>query len=94
MTQAQLQENSQSTSLENEPGIRVGRDYFTFTDHKVVGFNTWSPHLFLLYWRCFSRPCTPELKTVDFVSREVYNSLFTLRDNHDFSMGYPAGVGF
>ena len=99
MTQAQLQETANQPALIEEPGVRNWRDYFTFnTDHKVIGIQYLvTTFVFYCIGGVLADLVRTELKTpeVDFVSREVYNSLFTLHGTiMIFLWVIPAGVGF
>lgn len=99
MTQAQLQESANFPILEAEPGQRKWQDYFTFnTDHKVIGIQYLvTTFVFYCIGGVMADLVRTELKTpeVDFVSREVYNSLFTLHATiMIFLWIVPAGAGF
>jgi cytochrome c oxidase subunit 1 len=99
MTQAQLQETANQPALIEEPGIRNWRDYFTFnTDHKVIGIQYLvTTFVFYCIGGVLADLVRTELKTpeLDFVSPEVYNSLFTLHGTiMIFLWVIPAGVGF
>lgn len=99
MTQAQIQETANQPALIEEPGSRNWRDYFTFnTDHKVIGIQYLvTTFVFYCIGGVLADLVRTELKTpeVDFVSREVYNSLFTLHGTiMIFLWVVPAGVGF
>ncbi len=99
MTQAQLQERANLPALEEEPGQRNWRDYFSFnTDHKVIGIQYLvTTFVFYCIGGVLADLVRTELKTpeVDFVSREVYNSLFTLHATiMIFLWIVPAGAGF
>ena len=99
MTQAQLQERANAPAEIQEPGVRNWRDYFTFnTDHKVIGIQYLvTTFVFYCIGGVLADLVRTELKTpeVDFVSREVYNSLFTLHATiMIFLWIVPAGAGF
>ena len=99
MTQAQLQERANAPAEIQEPGVRHWRDYFTFnTDHKVIGIQYLvTTFVFYCIGGVLADLVRTELKTpeVDFVSREVYNSLFTLHATiMIFLWIVPAGAGF
>ena len=99
MTQAQLQERANAPAEIEEPGVRNWRDYFTFnTDHKVIGIQYLvTTFVFYCIGGVLADLVRTELKTpeVDFVSREVYNSLFTLHATiMIFLWIVPAGAGF
>src|SRR5579883_1019204 len=82
MTQAQLQETANIAAHGSEPGSTTWRTYFTFsTDHKVIGIQYLvTTYIFYLIGGALATAVRTELATpeVDFVSREVYNSLFTV----------------
>lgn len=83
MTQVIQEETSQAPILGHTPeSKRNWRKYFTFsTDHKVIGIQYLvSSFLFYLVGGALATAIRTELATpdVDFVSREVYNGLFTV----------------
>lgn len=82
MTQAQLQENANIAAHAPEPGGGNWREYFSFsTDHKVIGIQYLvTTFVFYLIGGALATMVRTELATpeVDFVSRETYNSLFTI----------------
>lgn len=82
MTQAQLQENANAAAHAPEPGGSNWREYFGFsTDHKVIGIQYLvTTFVFYLIGGALATMVRTELATpeVDFVSRETYNSLFTI----------------
>ena len=99
MTQAQLQQQANLPALEEEPGIRKWRDYFSFnTDHKVIGIQYLvTTFVFYCIGGFMADLVRTELRTPesDFVSPEVYNSLFTLHATiMIFLWIVPAGAGF
>jgi cytochrome c oxidase subunit I len=99
MTQAQLQENANIPALIDEPGVRKFRDYFTFnTDHKVIGIQYLvTSFIFYCIGGVMAELVRTELRTpdVDFVTPEVYNSLFTLHATiMIFLWIVPTGAGF
>ena len=99
MTQAQLQENANIPALVDEPGVRKFRDYFTFnTDHKVIGIQYLvTSFIFYCIGGVMAELVRTELRTpdVDFVTPEVYNSLFTLHATiMIFLWIVPTGAGF
>lgn len=99
MTQAQLQQKANLPALEEEPGIRKWRDYFSFnTDHKVIGIQYLvTTFVFYCIGGFMADLVRTELRTPesDFVSPEVYNSLFTLHATiMIFLWIVPAGAGF
>ncbi|WP_341526738.1 cytochrome c oxidase subunit I [Nostoc sp. UHCC 0302] len=99
MTQAQLQETANIPALSEEPGIRKWQDYFTFnTDHKVIGIQYLvTTFIFYCIGGVLADLVRTELRTpeVDFVTPEVYNSLFTLHATiMIFLWIVPAGAGF
>jgi cytochrome c oxidase subunit I len=99
MTQAQLQENANIPALADEPGVRKFRDYFTFnTDHKVIGIQYLvTSFIFYCIGGVMAELVRTELRTpdVDFVTPEVYNSLFTLHATiMIFLWIVPTGAGF
>ena len=99
MTQAQLQETANLPALSEESGDRNWRDYFTFnTDHKVIGIQYLvTTFVFYCIGGLMADLVRTELRTpdVDFVTPEVYNSLFTLHATiMIFLWIVPAGAGF
>ncbi|MBD2100117.1 cytochrome c oxidase subunit I [Leptolyngbya sp. FACHB-261] len=82
MTQAQLQENANFAAHPEEGGNRNWRDYFGFsTDHKVIGIQYLvTTYFFYLVGGSLATAVRTELATPesDFVSPELYNSLFTI----------------
>jgi cytochrome c oxidase subunit 1 len=99
MTQAQLQETANIPALSEEPGKRHWRDYFGFnTDHKVIGIQYLvTSFIFYCIGGVMADLVRTELRTpdVDFVTPEVYNSLFTLHATiMIFLWIVPAGAGF
>jgi cytochrome c oxidase subunit I len=99
MTQAQLQETANFPILEPEPGERHWRDFFGFsTDHKVIGIQYLvTSFIFYCIGGVMADLVRTELRTpeVDFVTPEVYNSLFTLHATiMIFLWIVPAGAGF
>jgi cytochrome c oxidase subunit 1 len=82
MTQAQLQETANIPAHGVEPSGNNWRTYFSFsTDHKVIGIQYLvTTFVFYLIGGALATAVRTELATpeVDFVSREVYNSLFTV----------------
>jgi len=99
MTQATVQETANLPARSEEPGQRNWRDYFTFnTDHKVIGIQYLvTTFIFYCIGGVLADLVRTELRTpdVDFVSREVYNSLFTLHGTiMIFLWIVPAGAGF
>jgi cytochrome c oxidase subunit 1 len=99
MTQAQLQETANVPAHDVEvPGVRKWRDYFTFnTDHKVIGIQYLvTSFVFYCIGGVLADLVRTELRTpdVDFVTPEVYNSLFTLHATiMIFLWVVPAGTG-
>lgn len=98
MTQAQLQENANIPAHGMEPAQRNWRDYFGFsTDHKVIGIQYLvTTFIFYLIGGVLATAVRTELATpeVDFVSHEVYNSLFTVHATiMIFLWIVPAGTG-
>ncbi|MBW4423153.1 MAG: cytochrome c oxidase subunit I [Nostoc desertorum CM1-VF14] len=99
MTQAQVQETANAPALVDEPGIRKWQDYFSFnTDHKVIGIQYLvTTFIFYCIGGVMADLVRTELRTpeVDFVTPEVYNSLFTLHATiMIFLWIVPAGAGF
>ncbi|HEY9846312.1 MAG TPA: cbb3-type cytochrome c oxidase subunit I, partial [Candidatus Caenarcaniphilales bacterium] len=98
MIQAELQENANVDARPSEPPNRNWREYFSFsTDHKVIGIQYLvTTFVFFLIGGVLADLVRTELKTpeVDFVSREVYNSLFTMHGTiMIFLWIIPAGTG-
>lgn len=99
MTQAQIQETANIPARIEEPGQRNWRDYFSFnTDHKVIAIQYLvSTFIFYCIGGVMADLVRTELRTpeVDFVTPEVYNSLFTLHATiMIFLWIVPAGAGF
>ncbi|WP_427159138.1 cytochrome c oxidase subunit I [Aliinostoc sp. HNIBRCY26] len=99
MTQAQLQETANISAHHAEPGTRKWQDYFSFnTDHKVIGLQYLvTSFVFYCIGGVLADLVRTELRTpeVDFVTPEVYNSLFTLHATiMIFLWIVPAGAGF
>ncbi|MGJ5675591.1 MAG: cytochrome c oxidase subunit I [Nostochopsis sp.] len=99
MTQAQIQETANIPAEADEAGIRKWWEYFTFnTDHKVIGIQYLvSTFIFYCIGGVMADLVRTELRTpeVDFVTPEVYNSLFTLHATiMIFLWIVPAGAGF
>jgi cytochrome c oxidase subunit 1 len=100
MTQAQLQETANFAAhghAEPESGNNW-KKYFSFsTDHKVIGIQYLvTTFVFYLVGGALATAVRTELATpeVDFVSREVYNSLFTVHATvMIFLWIVPAGTG-
>ncbi|MBD1860470.1 MULTISPECIES: cytochrome c oxidase subunit I [Trichocoleus] len=98
MTQAQLQETANIPAHGSEPKVTHWREYFGFsTDHKVIGIQYLvTTFIFYLIGGVLATAVRTELATpeVDFVSREVYNSLFTVHATiMIFLWIVPAGTG-
>jgi cytochrome c oxidase subunit I len=98
MTQAQLQETANLPAAPHEEGKHNWREYFGFsTDHKVIGIQYLvTTFIFYLVGGALATAVRTELATpeVDFVSREVYNSLFTVHATvMIFLWIVPAGTG-
>lgn len=98
MTQAQLQENANIPAHGIEPAQRNWREYFGFsTDHKVIGIQYLvTTFIFYLIGGVLATAVRTELATPesDFVSPEVYNSLFTVHATiMIFLWIVPAGTG-
>ncbi len=98
MTQAQLQETANIPAHSDSGEVRNWRDYFGFsTDHKVIGIQYLvTTFIFYLIGGAMATAVRTELATpeVDFVSREVYNSLFTIHATvMIFLWIVPAGTG-
>jgi cytochrome c oxidase subunit 1 len=98
MTQAQLQETANIAAHGPDLGGGDWRKYFSFsTDHKVIGIQYLvTTFIFYLIGGVLATAVRTELATpeVDFVSREVYNSLFTVHATvMIFLWIVPAGTG-
>uniref|UniRef100_B8HMH6 Cytochrome c oxidase subunit 1 n=1 Tax=Cyanothece sp. (strain PCC 7425 / ATCC 29141) TaxID=395961 RepID=B8HMH6_CYAP4 len=82
MTQAQLQAEANAAVIPEHSGKPNWRVYFSFsTDHKVIGIQYLvTGFFFYLLGGALATAVRTELATpeVDFVSREVYNGLFTM----------------
>jgi cytochrome c oxidase subunit 1 len=99
MTQAQLQETVNIPNLPEEHQERHWRDFFGFsTDHKVIGIQYLvTSFVFYCIGGVMADLVRTELRTpeVDFVTPEVYNSLFTLHATiMIFLWIVPTGAGF
>ena len=99
MTQTQIQEKANAPAISHEQGIRKWQDYFTFnTDHKVIAIQYLvTTFIFYCMGGVLAELVRTELRTpeVDFVTPEVYNSLFTLHATiMIFLWIVPAGAGF
>ncbi len=99
MTQAQLQNTDNSPKPVEEHGERRWYDFFGFsTDHKVIGIQYLvTSFIFYCIGGVMADLVRTELRTpdVDFVTPEVYNSLFTLHATiMIFLWIVPAGAGF
>jgi cytochrome c oxidase subunit 1 len=99
MTQAQLQETDNSPKPTEEHQERHWRDFFGFsTDHKVIGIQYLvTSFIFYCIGGVMADLVRTELRTpeVDFVTPEVYNSLFTLHATiMIFLWIVPTGAGF
>ena len=99
MTQAQLQETANIPNLPEEHQERHWRDFFGFsTDHKVIGIQYLvTSFVFYCIGGVMADLVRTELRTpeVDFVTPEVYNSLFTLHATiMIFLWIVPTGAGF
>ena len=99
MTQAQLQETDNSPKPTEEHQERHWRDFFGFsTDHKVIGIQYLvTSFVFYCIGGVMADLVRTELRTpeVDFVTPEVYNSLFTLHATiMIFLWIVPTGAGF
>ena len=98
MTQAQLQETANLPAHGSEEPGNNWRTYFSFsTDHKVIGIQYLvTTFVFYLIGGSLATAVRTELATpeVDFVSRELYNSLFTVHATvMIFLWIVPAGTG-
>lgn len=82
MIQAQLQEDANLPAQAEATGNHNWKEYFSFsTDHKIIGIQYLvTTFLFYLVGGILATLVRTELATpeVDLVSREVYNSLFTI----------------
>lgn len=99
MIQTQIQEKANAPALSHEPGIRKWQDYFSFnTDHKVIAIQYLvTTFVFYCMGGVLADLVRTELRTpdLDFVTPEVYNSLFTLHATiMIFLWIVPAGAGF
>ncbi|PPJ62656.1 cytochrome c oxidase subunit I [Cuspidothrix issatschenkoi] len=99
MTQVQLQNTDNSPKPVEEHGERRWYDFFGFsTDHKVIGIQYLvTSFIFYCIGGVMADLVRTELRTpdVDFVTPEVYNSLFTLHATiMIFLWIVPAGAGF
>ncbi|MDD1425038.1 cbb3-type cytochrome c oxidase subunit I, partial [Dolichospermum sp. ST_sed9] len=99
MTQAQLQETVNIPNLPEEHEERHWRDFFGFsTDHKVIGIQYLvTSFVFYCIGGVMADLVRTELRTpeIDFVTPEVYNSLFTLHATiMIFLWIVPTGAGF
>lgn len=99
MTQAQLQETA-NFAAHGHPSVDSGnwKKYFSFnSDHKVIGIQYLvTTFIFYLVGGALATAVRTELATpeVDFVSRELYNSLFTVHATvMIFLWIVPAGTG-
>lgn len=97
MTQAQLQETDHNHTEEHKE--RHWRDFFGFsTDHKVIGIQYLvTSFIFYCIGGVMADLVRTELRTpeVDFVTPEIYNSLFTLHATiMIFLWIVPTGAGF
>ncbi|MDX2097598.1 MAG: cytochrome c oxidase subunit I [Leptolyngbyaceae cyanobacterium bins.59] len=98
MTQAQLQTEANFEAHGDRPKVTHWREYFGFsTDHKVIGIQYLvTTFIFYLVGGALATAVRTELATpeVDFVSREVYNQLFTVHATvMIFLWIVPAGTG-
>ena len=99
MTQAQLQETDYRQNHTEEHKERHWRDFFGFsTDHKVIGIQYLvTSFIFYCIGGAMANLVRTELRTpeVDFVTPEIYNSLFTLHATiMIFLWIVPTGAGF
>ncbi len=82
MTETQVEKTADTPIHSHEHGERKWTDYFTFcTDHKVIGIQYLvTSFIFYCIGGVLADLVRTELRTpeVDFVTPEVYNSLFTL----------------
>ncbi|MBW4682077.1 MAG: cytochrome c oxidase subunit I [Microcoleus vaginatus WJT46-NPBG5] len=97
--QVQLQESANLPARGPEPAHRKWQDYFTFNgDHKVIGIQYLvTTFIFYLIGGMLATAVRTELATpdADFVSPELYNSLFTVHATiMIFLWIVPAGAGF
>ncbi|MEB3338360.1 MAG: cytochrome c oxidase subunit I [Leptolyngbyaceae bacterium] len=98
MTPAQLQDIADFTPQKDEPKGTPWKEYFGFsTDHKVIGIQYLvTTFVFYLIGGALATAVRTELATpeVDFVSRELYNGLFTVHATvMIFLWIVPAGTG-
>ncbi len=98
MSQAQLQEKANVPAHSPEPGQTHWREYFSFsTDHKVIGIQYLvTTFVFYLIGGVLASLVRTELRTPesDFVSPDLYNSLFTLHGTiMIFLWVVPVGTG-
>jgi cytochrome c oxidase subunit 1 len=98
MTQAQLQEKANIAAHAPESSGSNWREYFSFsTDHKVIGIQYLvTTFMFYLIGGVLASMVRTELATPesDFVSREVYNQLFTMHGSiMIFLWVVPVGPG-
>jgi cytochrome c oxidase subunit 1 len=99
MTETQVEKTADIPVQGNEHGERKWTDFFTFcTDHKVIGIQYLvTSFIFYCIGGVLADLVRTELRTpdVDFVTPEVYNSLFTLHATiMIFLWIVPAGGGF
>jgi cytochrome c oxidase subunit I len=99
MTQTQLEKTANIPPHIEEAEERHWRDFFGFsTDHKVIGIQYLvTSFVFYCIGGVMADLVRTELRTpeVDFVSPEIYNSLFTLHATiMIFLWIVPAGAGF
>jgi cytochrome c oxidase subunit 1 len=99
MTQAQLQDTTNFPTPHQEEEERKWWEFFTFnTDHKVIGIQYLvTSFIFYCIGGVMADLVRTELRTpeIDFVTPEVYNSLFTLHATiMIFLWIVPAGAGF
>jgi cytochrome c oxidase subunit 1 len=98
-TEVQLERDANLPAIDEEPAQRNWRDYFSFnTDHKVIGIQYLvTTFVFYCIGGVLADLVRTELRTPesDFVSPELYNSLFTLHATiMIFLWIVPAGAGF
>ncbi len=98
MTQVKLKEPAKAPADGHAPSVTTWRTYFSFsTDHKVIGIQYLvTTFIFYLIGGALATAVRTELATpeVDFVSRELYNSLFTVHATvMIFLWIVPAGTG-
>jgi cytochrome c oxidase subunit I len=99
MTETQVEKTADIPVQGHEHGERKWTDFFTFcTDHKVIGIQYLvTSFIFYCIGGVLADLVRTELRTpdVDFVTPEVYNSLFTLHATiMIFLWIVPAGAGF